>query len=93
MHLLGPQSFSAAIEFPLPRIEPGCPLFGLACNLVGEDAARVVHVASDGLELMGDQPCYALTHRTANRSAVPPPHRPHRIRDRDLHRLDTTSVS
>ncbi len=93
VHLLVPQSFSAGIEFPLPGIKPGRPLPHLACDLLGEDITRVALVANNGLELVGNEPRHALTHRKANRLAVPPPRRPHRIRDRDLHRLDSSRMS
>jgi hypothetical protein len=45
---------------------------------------HVALIANDDLELVGNEPRHALTHRKANRLAVPPPRRPHRIRDRDL---------
>ena len=54
---------------------------------------HVALIANDGLELVGNEPRHALTHRKASRCAVRPPRRPHRIRNRDLHRLDSTSVS
>jgi len=45
MRRLVPQSFSAGIEFPLPRIEPGCSLLHLARDLLGKDVTRVAPVA------------------------------------------------